>query len=888
MGLFFKFKSLVLLVRKAADRETAIRHVKALHAQAASTTFPAEAESARNMAAKLIVHHGIRAHELGDSTSKPTSSGYSAHDEGMNWRMNRQKEQHKDWHAKNAPWGSPNCPYCKENSRTGTYGKSLVFAKATGLGSRVLPMYMPRAVQHVPSGKVYQSSHKDDWHWDIWQKARKHQHQSEHAERSWSAGHIDPQTQVFREGPKHTYALRKYIKYHGESSKAEKSLMLVKANKLDSLTPDEEVLHSIRHNRRAMTHLEVADHLIEHIDDDPGSVVVEIAMSLAASYQENIHVLKHLDKVDQKLGDGLRKIYEVARQAEVIEQVIIKHLVTLGHAVDNGRLRDAIANGIRGAIQITHAVDKALKAWAEKNDPEQKKSLVLVKAVDQQKVEWMEHAHKALTKYGYRLQPKEPSTGPHDATTTAQHSAMHTRLYQHVTRGHQVIIDMPHEGRPDWSFVHAHSWDKGNSGHKAENLEHHLNWVSKDDDKNKSFSRGVTREVVLAKAEQLSLPLHEPHARVVHSFDDVEHEKPVKIQAYHGTHAHALEQIKEHGFSTEHPTHGLDPKASTGMGKKFKPQGGKVTHLLGQGTYFTDSKNEAGKYGSHVAKVSVHLRKPYVIHHGDIHTFRNLDHDELKRKGHDGVVVHSGKYGLHGGENYRQGVAYHPHSVKLVEEHEKMTEPGHRAAVRHKVTGESGTVRSVSGKWHEVRWNGSKKAGTKPRTEYNLEHGKHFELQKSLVLLKGYKLAYRTDFQGIPVSVENRKGSNRYWTDHNNGTKGKTKMRHPYGYVPGTEAADGDGVDVFLGPDKNATHAFVVRQMKADGKSYDEDKVMLGFNSPLEAKTAYLKHYNSPRFFGRLESYPMHQFRLMLEHNKRRPGPLRAVEVPHYEYGEVI
>jgi len=481
------FKSLVLLVRKAADRATAIRHVQALHAKAAATTFPAEAETFRAGAARLIAHHGIQAHELGGSAPKPeTTSGYSAHDEGMHWRMNRQKEQHKDWHAKNAPWGSPKCPYCKEaGSHAGNMGKSVVLTKATGLGSRVLPMYMPRAVQHVPSGKVYPSQHKDDWHWDIWQEARKHHHTSEHADRSWSAGHIDPQTQVFREGPKHTYTLRKYIKFHAQSTK--KSLMLVKANKLDSLTPGEEVLHSIRHNRRAMTHLEVADRLIEHIDDDPGSVVIEIAMSLAASYQENIHVLKHLDKVDQKLGDGLRKIYEVARQAEVIEQVIIKHLVTLGHAVENVHLRDAIANGIRGAIQITHAVDKALKAWAEKNDPERKKSLVLEKAVDQQKVEWMEHAHKALTHHGYTLQPKEKSTGRHVPLQPAE-SSMHTRLYQHVTRGHQVIIDMPHEGRPDWSFVHAHSWDKGNSGHKAENLEHHLKWVEKDDEKHKSLA----------------------------------------------------------------------------------------------------------------------------------------------------------------------------------------------------------------------------------------------------------------------------------------------------------------------------------------------------------------------------------------------------------------
>lgn len=43
-----------------------------------------------------------------------------------------------------------------------------------------------------------------------------------------------------------------------------------------------------------------------------------------------------------------------------------------------------------------------------------------------------------------------------------------------------------------------------------------------------------------------------------------------------------------------------------------------------------------------------------------------------------------------------------------------------------------------------------------------------------------------------------------------------------------------------------------IKMTTVTGK-YDEDKVMLGFNSEQEAKQAYLKQYDRPGFFGNID-----------------------------------
>lgn len=134
---------------------------------------------------------------------------------------------------------------------------------------------------------------------------------------------------------------------------------------------------------------------------------------------------------------------------------------------------------------------------------------------------------------------------------------------------------------------------------------------------------------------------------------------------------------------------------------------------------------------------------------------------------------------------------------------------------------------------------------------------------KAIDILKAaYTLQGRTEFQGLKISIENKKGSERKWYDLNNKESGSTKMYCDYGYIRMTEGVDGDHVDVYLGPNENAEFAYVVHQMKApEFKQYDEDKCMLGFNSSKEAKAAYLKQYNSPKFFGSMTEVSMDKFK---------------------------
>lgn len=128
---------------------------------------------------------------------------------------------------------------------------------------------------------------------------------------------------------------------------------------------------------------------------------------------------------------------------------------------------------------------------------------------------------------------------------------------------------------------------------------------------------------------------------------------------------------------------------------------------------------------------------------------------------------------------------------------------------------------------------------------------------------KAYTLQGKTEVQGIKVSIENRKGSVRKGKD-SDGKEWRTKMVHPYGYIPRTAGADGEPVDAYVGPDKESPNAFVVHQHKDTGKGYDEDKVMLAFKNKAEAKKAYLKHYDSPKFLGPIKTVPIDRLKELI------------------------
>lgn len=95
------------------------------------------------------------------------------------------------------------------------------------------------------------------------------------------------------------------------------------------------------------------------------------------------------------------------------------------------------------------------------------------------------------------------------------------------------------------------------------------------------------------------------------------------------------------------------------------------------------------------------------------------------------------------------------------------------------------------------------------------------------------------------ITIENPAGSVRKGVDAD-GKEWSTTMANTYGYIKGTEGVDGDHIDVFLHTDMDqwdGRKAFVVDQTNTDG-SFDEHKVMLGFNDKDEAMSAYLANYD--------------------------------------------
>ena len=101
-------------------------------------------------------------------------------------------------------------------------------------------------------------------------------------------------------------------------------------------------------------------------------------------------------------------------------------------------------------------------------------------------------------------------------------------------------------------------------------------------------------------------------------------------------------------------------------------------------------------------------------------------------------------------------------------------------------------------------------------------------------------------FGGYDYTIENPKGSVRSGVDRS-GKPWSTTMQDTYGYILGKYGHDGDHIDMFINDDADLDswngRVFVVDQKSEDG-SFDEHKVMYGYNNWKEAKSAYERNYS--------------------------------------------
>lgn len=158
-----------------------------------------------------------------------------------------------------------------------------------------------------------------------------------------------------------------------------------------------------------------------------------------------------------------------------------------------------------------------------------------------------------------------------------------------------------------------------------------------------------------------------------------------------------------------------------------------------------------------------------------------------------------------------------------------------------------------------------------------------------------FKLQDRYQFQGLPISIENKAGSTRKGKDPN-GHEWSIKMHFDYGYVRGTTGADNEDIDVYIGPNRKAPHVYIVKQHDIGKVSqweseycpkcqehahdcacpefFDEDKAFVGFDNKEAARAAYLAHYDNPIFLGPISTMRIEDFRELLLGSEGQPVDL--------------
>lgn len=130
----------------------------------------------------------------------------------------------------------------------------------------------------------------------------------------------------------------------------------------------------------------------------------------------------------------------------------------------------------------------------------------------------------------------------------------------------------------------------------------------------------------------------------------------------------------------------------------------------------------------------------------------------------------------------------------------------------------------------------------------------------------------KVTIQRFPITIESVKGEERSGTDAT-GKKWSVTLNNSYGYFRKTEGKDKDHIDLFLGSNPQSNQVFVVDQVNKD-RSFDEHKVMFGFDTIDEARAAYLSNYEEGwQGLGNITQVDIETFRKWTESDTRRIKP---------------
>lgn len=268
---------------------------------------------------------------------------------------------------------------------------------------------------------------------------------------------------------------------------------------------------------------------------------------------------------------------------------------------------------------------------------------------------------------------------------------------------------------------------------------------------------------------------------------------------------------------------------------------GEKATFSGDGVYFSPSRDVAEDYGHNgqIFEAHVRLNNPFYLlgNPGFDETEAKKFMSLLKEQGYDGIIHYNNVWSV---ENSNIG------SGEVIVFNNSSIIPAENTSLQS-------TIEEAEAETDTNPTDGQKEAGN-----YKKGHVK---------------------VAGFNISIEQPRGSVRSGTDAN-GKKWSVTMNNTYGYMTDNVGVDGDHLDVFFSNDIDSwdqQNVYVVDQYKLDG-TFDEHKVMLGFNDRYEATDAYFSNYDSSWRTSKRKiitsTVPMDIFKKWIESSNRKTKPI--------------
>ena len=268
---------------------------------------------------------------------------------------------------------------------------------------------------------------------------------------------------------------------------------------------------------------------------------------------------------------------------------------------------------------------------------------------------------------------------------------------------------------------------------------------------------------------------------------------------------------------------------------------GEKATFSGDGVYFSPSRDVAEDYGHNgqIFEAHVRLNNPFYLlgNPGFNETQAKEFMSLLKEQGYDGIIHYNNVWSV---ENSNIG------SGEVIVFNNSSIIPAENASLQS-------SIEAAEAETDTNPTDGQKEAGN-----YKKGHVK---------------------VAGFNISIEQPRGSVRSGTDAN-GKKWSVTMNNTYGYMTDNVGVDGDHLDVFLSNDIDSwdqQYVYVVDQYNLD-RTFDEHKVMLGFNDKDEATDAYFSNYDSSWRTSKRKiitsTVPMDIFKKWIESSNRKTKPI--------------